>query len=259
MYFEISIVRYFNYLFIFTLFLFNQVVYSETLSEKIDGLIKQKLPRATVGVLIEDIQNGEIIYSRNANKLLTPASSTKLFTAAAALYYLKPDFRFLTTLSEKKKNYYLTFTGSPSLTVANLIALVASLKKNNVKTIQGNIVIDSSQFPPPFYLSGNSYDDLGWAYTAPDTAAVLNGNVESYELISAQTLGMTAQIKPESSIKTNLKALTIINEVKTVKAGDERNHCSLNIELKENNTLRVFGCMVQEKKPKKLAFAIPDP
>lgn len=255
--------RYFNYTLICTAFFFNQAVYSQTLSAKLDELIDQKLPRATVGVLIKDAQTGEVVYSRNANKLLTPASSTKLFTAAAALYHLKPNFRFLTTLSQKDQNYYLTFGGSPSLTADNLTALVTNLKKNNIKIIQGNVVIDSTQYPAPFYLSGDSYDDLGWAYTAPDTAAVLNENAESYELISAQTLGMPAQIKLKLSSKANakppLKALTIINEVITVSKEEEKNHCSLHVELKDNNTLRLFGCMIQEKKPKTLEFAIPDP
>lgn len=263
MHFEVNPVRYFNYTLICTAFLFNQTAHAQTLSAKIDELIEQKLPRATLGVLIKDAQTGEVIYSRNANKLLTPASSTKLFTAAAALYYIQPDFRFLTTLAQKDQNYYLTFTGSPSLSADNLSALVANLKKNKVKTIPGNMVIDSSQYPAPFYLSGDSYDDLGWAYTAPDTATVLNENAESYVLTSATTLGMPAQISPKVSskktAKTPLRALTIINEVITVSKEDEKNHCSLHVELKDNNTLRLFGCMVQEKNPKTLEFAIPDP
>lgn len=256
-------VRYFNYTWISAVLLFNQAVFAQPLSAKIDEIIDQQLPRATVGVLIKDVQTGEIIYSRNANKLLNPASSTKLFTAAAAWYYLKPDFRFLTTLSRKGENYYLTFTGSPSLTVDNLTALVANLKKNHVTTIAGNIIIDGSQYPAPYYLSGNSYDDLGWGYTAPDTAVILNENAERYELISAPIIGGRAQIKSKNSTKPNVvppvRALTLINELITVNKAEEKNHCSLNIEIKENNTLRLFGCTVQDKNPKTLEFAVPDP
>jgi D-alanyl-D-alanine carboxypeptidase/D-alanyl-D-alanine-endopeptidase (penicillin-binding protein 4) len=256
-------VRYFNYTWISAVALFNQTLFAQPLTAKIDEIIDQQLPRATVGVLIKDAQTGEVIYSRNANKLLSPASSTKLFTAAAALYYLKPDFRFSTTLAQKGQNYYITFTGSPSLTAENLAALVANLKKNNTKVIQGNIVIDGSQYPAPYYLNGDSYDDLGWGYTAPDTAVVLNENAERYELISAPTLGGAAQIKPKNSSKANakptLKALTLINEVVTVGKEEEKNHCSMHIEIKDNNTLRLYGCMVQDKNPKLLEFAIPDP
>lgn len=250
--------RYFNYTWICIVFFLNHGVLAKPLTTKIDEIIDQQLPRAIVGVLIKDIQTGEIIYSRNANKLLTPASSTKLFTAAAALYYLKPDFHFLTTLSQKGANYYLTFTGSPSLTVDNLVALLGNLKKNNVKIISGDVIIDSSQYPAPYYLNGNSYDDLGWGYTAPDTAVVLNRNAERYELISAPILEKSVQIRPKNSSKLTINALTLINEVITV-SSKEKKYCGLNIEIKENNTLRLFGCILQDKNPKILEFAIPDP
>lgn len=255
--------RYFNLKWFYAALFLNQAVYAQTLSAKIDELIEQQLPRATVGALIKDAQTGEVIYSRNANKLLIPASSTKLFTAASALYFLKPNFHFLTTLSQKGQNYYLTFSGSPSLSVDNLSALLSALKKNNVTTIPGNIIIDSSQYPAPYYLSGDSYDDLGWSYTAPDTAAVLNENAESYELISGQTLGSLIQIKPKISAKDKdkpqIKALTIKNEVITVSKEEEKQHCSMHVELQANNTIRLFGCMVQNKNPKVVKFAIPDP
>ncbi len=254
--------HYFSSIGIIPLFLFSQIVSSQTLSAKIDEIIEQELPHATVGVLIKDLQTGDVVYSRNANKLLTPASSTKLFTAAAALYHLRPDFHFVTTLSQKGENYYLTFTGSPSFTSDNLVDLLSSLKKNNVKTITGNIIIDATRYPAPYYLSGDSYDDLGWGYTAPDTAAVLNENAEIYELVSAEKLGMPAQIRPKASSKTkksNTKALTLINEVVTVNKDEEKNHCSLNVEIKENNTLRLFGCAQKTKNPKTLELAIPEP
>jgi len=125
-------VRCVGFLLISAACLFNQVVSSQTLSAKIDALIEQELPHATVGVLIKNAQTGDIIYSRNADKLLSPASSTKLFTAAAALYQLTPSFHFTTTLSQKNQDYFIKFTGSPSLTEQNLIDLVLNLKKNNI-------------------------------------------------------------------------------------------------------------------------------
>lgn len=236
-------------------FLFNQVLQAQTLSAKIDRIIDQQLPHATVGVLIQEAQTGEVIYSRNANKLLTPASSTKLFTAAAALYSLDPNFRFFTTLLQKDQNIYLQFTGSPSFSEKNLITLLAHLKKNNIHSIAGNIVIDASRYPAPYYLNGNSYDDLGWSYTAPDTAIILNENAETYELISAKKMGMKTQIKS----KSQSRALTLLNDVITVSSEEEKNHCSFHVEIQENNTLKLSGCLQQLKAPKILEFAIPDP
>ncbi|KTC79514.1 D-alanyl-D-alanine carboxypeptidase/D-alanyl-D-alanine endopeptidase [Legionella cherrii] len=247
--------RYSNYLWVFAAFFFNQMGCSQTLSEKIDGIIAQQLPHATVGILVKDAQNGQVVYSRNADKLLSPASGMKILTAAAALYQLKPDYRFITTLSRKNQDYYIQFTGSPSFTVGNLNSLLQNLQKNSEKVINGNVVIDSSQYQSPNYPSGTSYDDLGWYYAAPDTAAILNENKAAYELISAKELGKPAEVKP----KTLPKALTLINEVVTVSKEEEKNHCSLNLEIKPQNTMRLYGCMIQEKNPKLIELAIPDP
>lgn len=76
-------------------------------------------------------------------------------------------------------------------------------------------------------------------------------------------MGGAVRIKPKVSSKPNakpaIKALTLINEVVTVSKEEEKNHCSLHVEIKDNNTLRLYGCMVQDKNPKLLEFAIPDP
>lgn len=240
---RVNVVRYSNYLWVIAAFFFNQMGCTQTLSEKIDGIIAQQLPHATVGILIKDAQSGQLVYSRNADKLLSPASGMKILTAAAALYQLKPDYRFITTLSRKNQDYYIQFTGSPSFTVGNLNSLLQYLQKNSEKVINGNVVIDSSQYQSPNYPSGTSYDDLGWYYAAPDTAAILNENKVVYELISAKELGKPAVVKP----KTLPKALTLINEVVTVSKEEEKNHCSLNLEIKPQNTMRLYGCMIQEK------------
>jgi serine-type D-Ala-D-Ala carboxypeptidase/endopeptidase (penicillin-binding protein 4) len=233
----------------------SQVAYSQTLAEKIDTLIEQQLPHAIVSVLIKDAQTGQIIYSKNANKLLSPASGTKLFTAAAALYQLKPDYTFLTTLAQKNQDFYLTFSGSPSLTIDNLTNLLLNLQKNGINTINGNIILDGSRFKPPYYAGGYSYDDLGWYYAAPSTAIILNGNAVAYEVSNAQKIGMPIQIKA----KTSDPGLTIINEVITADKAQVKEHCNLNIDLKSHNKLRLYGCLAEKKAPQLLQFAITDP
>lgn len=48
------------------------------------------------GILVRDLRTGAALYARNADKLFAPASTTKLFSAAAALAKLGPDHRFRT-------------------------------------------------------------------------------------------------------------------------------------------------------------------
>ncbi len=48
------------------------------------------------GILIMDAQSGETLYAHNPDKLFFPASTTKLYSCAAALDALGPDYRFET-------------------------------------------------------------------------------------------------------------------------------------------------------------------
>lgn len=247
--------RYFLRLFLFASYLISPNLYSQTIADEMDTVINKTLPHATIGILVKDAKTGETIYSKNADKLFSPASGIKLFTAAAALYHLKPDYRFLTTLSQKEQDFYITFSGSPALTTENLNDVLLSLKKNNINLIKGNIILDTSRFKSPYYAPGVSYDDLGWYYTAPDTAVILNENAVAYDFISSSKLGEPIEIKPKDAAKK----LNIINQVITVSKEEEKEHCNLNIEIRKKNTLRLFGCLAQNKQAKEMKLAVPNP
>jgi len=53
---------------------------------------------ASWGILVADLKTGQSVYELNAEKLFVPASVTKLFSGAAALVALGPDYRFETPL-----------------------------------------------------------------------------------------------------------------------------------------------------------------
>ena len=222
--------------------------------QKIDGLIDSMLPRAHVGVMIIDPQTKEILYTRNSSKFFNPASNIKLLTAAAALYQLGENYHYHTDLYQDKSNFYLKFAGDPSLTSDDLKKIIKNLSDLNIKEIAGDIVLDTNAFKPPYHASGMSYDDLGWYYAAPSTAIMLDGNALSYDFISTK-LNTPIEIKP----KTQSNALTIINEVKTVKKEEATKHCNLNIEIKANNTAHLYGCLAQNEHPRLMHLAISDP
>src|ERR1700678_2704235 len=56
------------------------------------------LARGFWGIEVVSAANGETLYSQNGDKLFTPASNTKLFTTAAALALIGPDYKFRTTV-----------------------------------------------------------------------------------------------------------------------------------------------------------------
>src|SRR3990167_8373076 len=55
---------------------------------QINELVSQSLPTAEIGIMVMDADSGKTLYEYNAYKAFMPASTMKLFSAAAALDYL---------------------------------------------------------------------------------------------------------------------------------------------------------------------------
>src|SRR5687768_17573395 len=61
-------------------------------------LAKPQLAPAMVGVKVVSLDTGRVLFEENSGKLLRPASNMKLYTVAAALDRLSPDYRFVTSV-----------------------------------------------------------------------------------------------------------------------------------------------------------------
>ena len=69
------------------------------LPEKIQNVINgTNYQQATWGLLFVDLQTGETVYELNADKLVAPASVTKLYTVAAALDTFGAGHHFETSI-----------------------------------------------------------------------------------------------------------------------------------------------------------------
>src|SRR6202047_2534010 len=56
------------------------------------------LTRGFWGIEVVSLPTGKVLYAHDADKLFTPASNTKLFTTAAAMALIGPDYTFQTTV-----------------------------------------------------------------------------------------------------------------------------------------------------------------
>ena len=223
--------------------------YAASLDKELNELIHQTLPNATVGVYIQNL-DGTPVYSHFADNLLYPASNIKLYTAAAALYSLGPDYHYDTTLSRLGNDTYITFSGAPDLVPHDLHKLL-----KHVPDIKGNLILDITRFKPPFYAAGSSYDDIGWYYTAPCHSVILNKNIVEYDAGTPKTDGKLIQL----TSKQKEQVLTLVNNVKVVESLVEKEHCAFNIEIKPHNTLHLFGCLAKQEHPVLMSFGVPDP
>ncbi len=84
---------------------------------------------AELGVAVWDLDAGRMLYGLNADKLFTPASTTKLLTEGTALQLLGPDYRFHTKV-------YRTSAVDRSGTLQGDLVLVASGDPNLSNRVQ---------------------------------------------------------------------------------------------------------------------------
>src|SRR6185436_19859546 len=144
----------------------------------------------------------------NQKHLFIPASNMKLFSDAAALMVLGPDYRFKNKLSvgfaqiqqgTLKGNLYLHLSGDPSFSRQRLNMLINELKAWNITNIQGNFVIDSSHSGVDPYAPGWLKEDLAYSYGAPLAPIMIDANRMIITVNPADKPGMLAVVEAENN------------------------------------------------------------
>ena len=214
---------------------------NKQLAKRVDAILaRPDVARGFWGVEIEDLETGRVVYSHEADRLFTPASNTKLFTTAAALALIGPDYRIRTTAEAASlPDKYGRLSGDLVLVGrgdANLSgrALPYNLKTRTsafacacaggdgrsggargVKFIDGDIVADDSFFVYERYGEGWTQDDLVWEWGAPVSALAINDNVVYVNILPAERVGERAFV----SISPFAEYYHIENRVMTSPAG----------------------------------------
>jgi D-alanyl-D-alanine carboxypeptidase/D-alanyl-D-alanine-endopeptidase (penicillin-binding protein 4) len=164
-----------------------QVLAAQTVSQKLDTETKKLLTTsnalaANLSFYVSD-KDGNLVYEYNGNKGLSTASTQKIFTATAALETLGKDFKYKTQASfsgtiasgKLSGNLFITSNGDPTLGSWRYDGykpedfkqkLIASLKENNIKYIEGDLIIDDSYFDFQTIPGGWPWNDLGNYYGA---------------------------------------------------------------------------------------------
>jgi D-alanyl-D-alanine carboxypeptidase/D-alanyl-D-alanine-endopeptidase (penicillin-binding protein 4) len=156
-------------------------------------LQKPELAQAMVGIKVASLDTGRVLFESNANKLLRPASNMKLYTVAAAIDRLTPNYRFVTSVYARARpdtagvvrgNLTIYGRGDPSIAARfnsgnyfkGIDDLAARIVAAGVKRVEGDLVGDESYFTGPQYGSGWNWDDLTWWYGAEVSALTANDN-----------------------------------------------------------------------------------
>jgi len=192
--------------------------HSLPLAARINAVVSDTdLSRGFWGIEVASLENGQTLYSLNADKLFIPASNTKLFTTAAAMALIGPNYKIKTTIETAGKldqhgrltgNLVLVGRGDPNLSgrvlpynlrtersefpIKALDELADQVAQKGIKYIDGDVVADDSYFAFERYGEGWTQDDLVWADGAPVSALTINDNVVYVNIQPADRAGERA-------------------------------------------------------------------
>jgi D-alanyl-D-alanine carboxypeptidase/D-alanyl-D-alanine-endopeptidase (penicillin-binding protein 4) len=195
------------------------------LQQQIDQLVAEaQLGEHTrVGIDVVDVETGKTLYARNDGGLFNPASNVKLFTTAAALALLGPEYRWKTVAyvdapisgGELKGRLYLKGHGDPTLVIEDLWRMVADLYAAGLRKVTGELAVDDTFFDDVRVGPGFDQKQEDLPFRAPEGALSLNYNAVAIHVLPGNSDGGPARVV----IDPQTPYFTITNETRTVATG----------------------------------------
>lgn len=184
-----------------------------------------QLKHAIASLYVIDAATGQVVFDKNSQVGLAPASTQKIITAATAFELLGKDYRYTTQLVyEKDKkivdgvlpgNLYVLGTGDPTLgswrwsTTKDSFLFrewEQSIKRAGIKKINGSIWFAANNFSVQSIPDGWIWQDIGNYYGAG--ANLLNWKENQYDIVlrSPSSVGSPVEIvSPENKYSNELK------------------------------------------------------
>jgi serine-type D-Ala-D-Ala carboxypeptidase/endopeptidase (penicillin-binding protein 4) len=183
-------------------------------------------------VMVLSLDRGDTLFAHGAHEPLAPASNIKLFTTAAALYYLGPDYRYNTFLMSTgpirdgvlEGDLVVYGTGDPTFSgrfggaLAVWQAFADTLQALGVREIRGDLVGDGSYFQGAAAGEGWQQSYMNASYAATAGALSYAENLATLQISPAQQAGW----RPEVRLVPGGHGIAIVNQATTVAGGSTR-------------------------------------
>lgn len=239
------------------------------LEQQLNHLINSEpdLKGGLAGISIRNAKTSEILYSRMGDVRLKPASNLKLFTAAAALSVLGPNYTFSTEIltdGQVKKNIlngnlYLRGKGDPTLLKSNFDKIARDIKALGINKIQGDLIGDDTWYDDVRYSRDMNWNDETYYYGAQISALTASPD-EDYDagtVIVEVKPGNDIGKKPSIILQPKTDYVEIINHAITGESDEEKN---ITIERTHGtNTIIVKGMIPKDTKSAREWVAVWEP
>jgi D-alanyl-D-alanine carboxypeptidase/D-alanyl-D-alanine-endopeptidase (penicillin-binding protein 4) len=120
------------------------------------------IPLSAVAIVVQDERAGLPLFTHNSERSFSAASVMKLVTTFAALELLGPDYHWKTEAyldgpldnGTLHGNLVLKGYGDPKITIEQWQSFMATLRARGLAAVDGDLVLDRSQFRVPAYDPG---------------------------------------------------------------------------------------------------------
>lgn len=188
-----------------------------------------QLRHSIISLCILNSINGKVLFSKNDQIGLAPASCNKIITSTAAFHFLGPKYRYETILDYQGHisndtlygNLIILGSGDPSLgsprydrtTSKHILSLwVSAIKNAGINCITGQIIGDDSEFGTQSIPDGWEWQDIGNYYGAGITSLNWEENKFQVFLLPGIKIGDSVRLltikTPPFGIKWNNELLT---------------------------------------------------
>jgi D-alanyl-D-alanine carboxypeptidase/D-alanyl-D-alanine-endopeptidase (penicillin-binding protein 4) len=182
------------------------------------------MAHANWAVVVRSLSTGELLYERNPDKLMVPASNMKIVTLAAAARVLGWDTRFTTTIETAgpvegdtlRGDLYVRGGGDPTINTRNgrgvavFADWAAALQAAGIRRVDGRIIGDDNLFDDEGVGAGWAWDYLEADYAAPVGALQYNEDVAALTVLPGRAPGDPAVVSlaAGSGLRLDNKVLT---------------------------------------------------
>jgi D-alanyl-D-alanine carboxypeptidase/D-alanyl-D-alanine-endopeptidase (penicillin-binding protein 4) len=164
--------------------------------------------RALWSVAVRPLSSGENLFALNAEKLVMPASTMKVLTAAAAVEGLGWDYRFETRLASLaavesgilRGDLIIVGGGDPTISERTepgvLRTMARQLRDAGITAIEGRVIGHDDRFEDKAFGDGWTLDNLPYGYAAPVSALQYNDGAIDLVITAGSAAGQPVRIQP---------------------------------------------------------------
>ncbi|TPV92454.1 MAG: D-alanyl-D-alanine carboxypeptidase/D-alanyl-D-alanine-endopeptidase [Myxococcales bacterium FL481] len=184
------------------------------LSRRLGAVLASRPAGTRVGVRVQSLASRKVVFDRNGDTTLHPASNQKLVTAVAAVELLGARYRFRTEVRATADTLFVVGTGDPSLQIVDLERLIRrALAAHDGREIR-RIVLDDSAFSPRRFGPGYPTSGPAHSYAAPSSALALAFNTVEIEVRPSRH-----QARPVARTRPGCGGVKIVNRARSGRGG----------------------------------------